>query len=106
MYESMGPAESEDGYGGLDNYFPFGESGGYGSRIESNSGSPGRLGDDGIHSWTESTGYYRKRARKPKRQTPSAQREAVFARAFSCPAPSDTDSSPISETSDVPAAKK
>lgn len=107
MFESMGPGESEGGYNGEPSgYSKSGGFGGYGSGMESSSASSGRLGDEGIHSWTESTGYFRKRGGKVKRQTPSAGRETVFARSFSCPAPSNTDSSPVSESSDVPAARR
>lgn len=97
MYESMGPSKSRGEGGYYEGSNEYQSSGGLGEY-----GGSGRLGYGGVQSWTESTGYYRKR-RQAGRQTPYAKRD-VFAKRFSCPASSDPD--PISEGSDVAAASE
>ena len=66
-------------------------------------GAKDRLGDSSVASWTELTGFEHKKRfaapRKDRRQSP-----ALFARAFSCPPPDDPDFTPLSASSDVPAA--
>ncbi|KLO12153.1 hypothetical protein SCHPADRAFT_941424 [Schizopora paradoxa] len=74
-----------------------------GSSPKKRSGPKDRIGDSSVESWTELTGFeHKKRFAAPRKDR--RQSSTLFARDFSCPSADDPDFTPLSASSDVPAA--